>query len=290
MILVLVDASFTSFYRFFATLRWYQFSNREYYEKNIKNNNKYDFSKNELFMSKYSKMYLENIESILKKEKKEDYILLFCRDDKQERLWRHKLVEDNEMVYKGERPDLKMKYNLEGVFEYTYNVLLKELKKSRNYYIKTLKFSKTEADDIIAVITLYLERIKPDQEIIIVSGDDDFTQLGRKNVSIMDYRKKELKKFNKKESEDKLRLKIIMGDKSDNISGIFPKSRKELSLKKRKELKENNKLFEEFLKLEENKDIRERYELNKKLIDFSEIPKEIKKPILEKFKKIDKLL
>jgi len=42
--------------------------------------------------------------------------------------------------------------------------------------------------------------------------------------------------------------------------------------------------------LDENKDIKLRYELNKKLIDFSEIPKEIKTPIIYKFKKIIKTI
>ena len=49
--LILVDASYTSFYRFFATLRWFSFSNKDEYKK-YKDDPKYDWSQNKIFIEK----------------------------------------------------------------------------------------------------------------------------------------------------------------------------------------------------------------------------------------------
>ena len=283
--IILVDASYNTFYRFFATLRWYQLAHKEKY-KEIDDKSKYDWYKDKIFREKYEKMYIESIEKFLGKDILENCMMIFCQDAKQSTLWRHKLVGSSEFPeqYKGERPDLDAKHNFRNLFDFTYNKLLSKLKKEKNYPIYKLKFGNTEADDIIAVITLYLKKKLPGQKIIIVSGDDDFTQLGRDNVSILNYRKKKLITFEDGECEDKLRLKIIMGDKSDNIPGIFPKSRKEVSLKTRKAVKES--MIEMVKFLDENPEIKKKFELNEKLIDFRKIPKKIQNPIIKEFKKL----
>lgn len=285
MKILLVDASFTSFYRFFATLRWYQLARKEEFKK-IKDDNKYDWLLNEEFKQKYEKMYFDSIEKVLKKQKINDFIMIFCQDAPQNTLWRHKLIksEKAQEQYKGERPDLEQKYNFKNLFKYTYQTIIPNAIKNKPYPIHQLKYDHTEADDIIAIISMYLERKKDNQEIIIVSGDDDFTQLGREKVSILNYRKKDLIVFKEKEGQEKLRLKIINGDKSDNIPSIFPKSRKTVNLKTRKLVKDNIEEMDKFL--DENPDIKQKYLLNKKLIDFKEIPTHIQKPVLKDFKKI----
>ena len=50
--IILVDTSYTAFYRFFATLRWMSLSNKEEYEK-YKDDASYDWSKNKIFIEKY---------------------------------------------------------------------------------------------------------------------------------------------------------------------------------------------------------------------------------------------
>lgn len=285
MKLILVDASYNSFYRFFATMRWYGLAHKEEFKK-VKDDNKYDWSKNKIFKEKYEKMYFESIEKLLGKEIISDCKMIFCQDAPQNTIWRHKLVvsEKEEEQYKGERPDLEAKFNFKNLFKETYQKIIPNGKKNKSYPIEQLKFDETEADDIIATICMYLED-KP-QEIIIVSGDDDFTQLGRNKVSILNFRKKKLLKFKDGECQEKLRLKIIMGDKSDNIASIFPKSRKEVPLKIRKLVKESKIEMEKFLK--ENPEIEKKYKLNEKLIDFKKIPKKIQKPIIKEFKKLQK--
>ena len=89
MKLILVDSSFTSFYRFFATMRWYQLAHKDEFKK-VKNDNKYDWLTNDVFREKYKKMYLQSIETVLKNM--DDCILIFCMDAPQNTLWRHKLI------------------------------------------------------------------------------------------------------------------------------------------------------------------------------------------------------
>jgi len=287
MKLILVDASYNSFYRFFATLSWYRFAEKDDYLKNIKGNPKYDFFKNKKFTAKYRKMYLTGIEKFIPNMDK-DCILFFCLDVKQSTLWRHKMIKDSNVEikdeYKGERPDLGSKYFLETIFNYTYQVMLQEFKKEKKYPVQILKFAKTEADDIIAIISQEMELMNKNHEIIIVSGDDDFTQLLRDNVSILDFRTKSFKVKTKEDSQEKLRLKIINGDKSDNIRSIFPKSREEVSLKQRKQVRDSIEEMQTFL--EENENANKRFILNEKLIDFRKIPDVIRNPVL---KKLDKL-
>lgn len=289
MKLILVDASYNSFYRFFATLRWYQFAEKDDYKNNIKGNPNYDFFENKKFMDKYKKMYLSGIEKFIP-QMDEEAILFFCLDVKQSTLWRHKLIKDSEVKekdeYKGERPDLSSKYNLDSIFNYTYQKMLQEFKKEKDYPIEILKFTKTEADDIIAIISQELEKENEELEIIIVSGDDDFTQLLRDNVSILDFRTKKFKVKSKEDSQEKLRIKIINGDKSDNIRSIFPKSRKDVSLKQRKQVRESIEEMQTFL--EENEDAKKRFELNEKLIDFRLIPDNIREPVVKKLQKLTK--
>lgn len=283
MNLVLVDASYNSFYRFFATMRWYSLAHKDEFKK-YKDDPEYDWNTNEIFREKYEKMYFESIEKLLKKDIDENTKMIFCQDASQSTLWRHKLIksEKKEDQYKGERPDLEAKYNFKTIFKTTYNKIIPKTKKF--YQTFQLKFPETEADDIIATICMYLKDKQPNQNIIIVSGDDDFTQLGREKVSILNFRKKKLIKFKDDEPKEKLRLKIINGDKSDNIPSIFPKSRKEVPLKVRKLVKESEKEMNKFLK--DNCEINKRFKLNQKLIDFNFIPKKIQKPIVSQFKKL----
>ena len=49
--LILVDTSYTSFYRFFATLRWYSLTNPDDYKLN--NNPEYNWFDNQIFIEKY---------------------------------------------------------------------------------------------------------------------------------------------------------------------------------------------------------------------------------------------
>ena len=57
--IILVDSSYTSFYRFFATKTWYSLAHKEEF-KEIKDLKSYDWINNKIFIEKYEKMSDDN--------------------------------------------------------------------------------------------------------------------------------------------------------------------------------------------------------------------------------------
>jgi 5'-3' exonuclease len=268
--LILVDASYTSFYRFFATIRWYSFAFAEEF-KDLKTNNKYDWSKNQVFMEKYEKMYLDSIIKLVKKKVFDNSNIIFCMDSPKESLWRTQLQCD----YKGDRADLSLKHNFKPVFEYTYSTMIPNFISNHNN-IYSLRVEKMEADDLIAIISMHMK----DQLIYLVSGDEDFLQLGRDNLIFVNYKAKKAFKLTEEEANKALRIKFILGDSSDCIPSIFPKGIRS----KKKEILESDEKLEEYLN--SNPDARKQFEFNKKMIDFKNIPKALVTKVLNQFNKL----
>ena len=76
---------------------------------------------------------------------------------------------------------------------------------------------------------------------------------------------------NKNGEEIDLKLKILQGDTSDNISSIF---NKRITMNKILEYVYDNEKLEKYL--EENEESKKLYDRNKLLIDFNMIPENIK--------------
>jgi 5'-3' exonuclease len=237
--LILVDTSYTSFYRFFATIRWFSFAYPEEF-KELKLNNKYDWSKNEIFISKYEKMYLESIVKLVKKKIFANSNIIFCMDTPKEKLWRME-IQDN---YKSGRCDLSLKHNFKTTFDYTYELMIpKIIEQNKNIF--KLRMDEVEADDIIACISMHLNNENPVQQVYLVSGDEDFLQLGRENLIFVNYKKKKPFVLSKIEAKKCLNNKIINGDPSDCIPSIFPKGKRI----NKKEILESDYKLKEYLEL-----------------------------------------
>jgi 5'-3' exonuclease len=280
MTLILIDTSYTSFYRFFATLRWLSMNDPDLY-KEKKNDATYDWSKNEKFMEKYEKMYMKSIVDLVGKKIFDDSKLIFCMDSPKENVWRNEIMKG----YKADRCDLSAKTNFKPAFNETYSKLIPKIIKENKDKIYKIRLDKLEADDIIAIITKYYEKKYPDEKVYLISGDKDFLQLGRENLIFINYKSKKPLILSKEEAKEQLKLKILNGDCSDNILTIFPKDRKLLPLKKRKELIDDENKLKEYLN--ENPDINEKYKINCKMIDFTFIPKDLEKEVLKEFKKTE---
>lgn len=271
--IILIDSSYTSFYRFFATRTWYSMAHKEDFKELqnlVKDFANYNWLENKVFMEKYEKMYLESIKTLVTPKVFNDSIIIFARDPPQETIWRNEEKDD----YKGGRQDLTLKHNFRPVFKFTYNNLIPNwVKENENYFV--IKQDKIEADDIIALASKYIKKKFKQTKIYIVSGDEDFLQLGDDSVFFAQYRKKKV--FQLTECEAKLALvkKIIEGDCSDNIPSIFKGKR----VKNKKELIDNPDKLQEYL--DENEDIKTKFISNRKIIDFDYIPKKY----VEKFNK-----
>lgn len=272
--IILVDSSYTSFYRFFATKTWYSMAHKDEY-MDIKDFVNYDWNNNKIFIEKYEKMYLESIKKLIGAKVFKDSILIFAIDPPQNTIWRN-----NEICnYKGKRQNMSEKHNFKSVFKYTYDELIpKWINENKNMF--KIKIDEIEADDIIALTTIYTKKKYPNKNIYIVSGDEDFLQLGSDNVYFAQYKKKKTFQLTKEESYDALIKKIVNGDCSDNISSIF----KGHTIKNKKELLSDiNKLM---TFLDNNIDIKNKFLLNQKIIDFNFIPTKYK----NKFNKIIKII
>lgn len=132
--------------------------------------------------------------------------------------------------------------------------------------IQFIKIPKSEADDVIAVLV----KNKPEWDIINVSSDKDFYQLfAYRNYKQFDGVKHEfIECFN---PEQELLVKIILGDKGDNIPGL------KRGVGPVKAMALVNENLEQWL---DEQNLRERYELNTKLISFKCIPKDIELSIM----------
>ena len=263
--LVLVDTSYTSFYRFFATLRWLSLAEPELY-KQYKDDPTYEWLNNDTFMEKYKKMYLESIIKLVTKKIYNNSQIIFCMDTHQ----------DISCKYKSDRIDLSKKNNFKPVFKYTYSSLIPDIIKN-NKNISSIKIDELEADDIIALITKYYQKNNPNKQIYLISGDQDFLQLGKENLFFLNYKNKKKISLTEKQAEIALHKKLLLGDKSDCITSVFPPR---FTLKIKKQLLDSIDEFLEYIK--NNKEIEEKYNHNKKLIDFNYIPKKYHKLVTDK--------
>ena len=269
---ILIDSSYTSFYRFFATKTWYSMAFKEEF-KEISDFKTYDWLANKDFIDKYEKMYLESIKKLVSAKVFKDSLIIFARDPPQETIWRNQETCD----YKAGRQDLTEKHNFKPVFKFTYQKLIPKWTKDNENMVE-IKQDNIEADDIIALSCKFILDKYTDKNIYIVSGDEDFLQLGNSNVFFANYRKKKVFQLTQEEANKALIKKIVEGDCSDNIPSIF----KGKKIKNKKEMLANIEELEKFIN--DNKDFKKKFDNNRKIIDFNYIPDKFKK----KFNKVAK--
>jgi 5'-3' exonuclease len=257
--LVLIDTSYVCFYRFFATKRWYSLAYSDEY-KQIKDDKNYDWSKNEIFIEKYEKKYFEEIVKLIGTKNFSSSYFLFCMDSPREKIWRNEYKED----YKGDRFDLSEKHNFKPTFKYTFDKIIPQIIDDFNNSSK-IRINELEADDIIAIIS---KKVNSNLNTYIISGDNDFLQLGREKLYFIKFKTK-YKELSKEEAKKALLEKVIKGDKSDGIESIFPK--RTINSKKIDELLESENKLNEYL--EENPIVKNNFNKNRILIDFNYIPK-----------------
>lgn len=263
--LILVDTSYTAYYRFNATLKWYKLK----YPDEIHDKN-YDWSTNAIFMNTLSKMFIESIYKLIGKKICNESKIIFCMDSPN--VWRFKYYNN----YKSDRVSLDDKFNYKPTFDSIFNIIIPDIiKKYKN--ISSIRINEMEADDIIAVIT----KNNPNVRILIISADNDFKQLGDDNITFYDYKKKIIK-LTKEEAIKSLKNKIILGDKSDNIVSIF--NSKKMTKKFRDELINDNDKLQSYIN--KNDEVLQQYKLNQMLIDFNFIPNDLQKKVLNAFNNI----
>ena len=189
-----------------------------------------------------------------------DAIVIVGVDCPQSQIWRKSFYPE----YKNGRNQEKNKEaNISDFFKLTYTHDL--FTKAGADHI--VQLDKLEADDCLALTAKYLCNKYDDANITIITSDHDYIQLANDKIQLMNLKFKSLLD-SKAYSGDPMRdlfYKIIMGDKSDNIDGVFNKCGKKTAEK----YFDNEELFLAKLKSEDKID---KYNRNKRLVDFTEIP------------------
>ena len=262
---ILIDGSYFIFFRFYAISNWFKLAKKDQIidKDNLPENNTE-------FVEKFKKTFQTKLLEIPKKLKIKNPIILVGRDCPREEIWRMKHLN----TYKANRvyddtflggPFFKMAYN-DNLFQ-------------EGGAKEVFRFPELEADDCLAILTKDIIKKYPQTNITIITSDMDYLQLAQTNVHLYDLKFKKLteRKSSFNDAKKDLFIKILTGDKSDNISGVFKKCGPKTACK----YYDDEELFK--TKLEKVEGAMERYLLNKKIIDFNEIPEELIQAFKEKY-------
>jgi len=253
---IFVDGSYYNFYRYYALMQWWK---NAYPEEPLE-----DPYQNEQFLEKFKKTHLENLKQIPKKlklDKKINPILIVGKDCKRENIWRNELF-----------PKYKANRAKDGFMGGPFFKMVYEEELFQKGGVKAiLKHPTLEADDCIAISVKHLIKRYPECNIYIITSDKDYLQLNAHNVHLYNLAFKNIaeSKSSTGNPKDDLEIKIIMGDTSDNIPSVFPKCGPKTAQK----CIEDPEFFKK--KMADNAEYYAQYELNKKLVDFNNIPENL---------------
>ena len=196
--------------------------------------------------------------------------IVFAQDDRVSKSFRKDIYPE----YKLQRAFAPKSFKTQPIKEYINNVIFKDLDVEEKYGYRFVKVDGAEGDDVIATIMKSLDGYMLK---ILFASDKDFLQID--SIKQFDLSGKEvLRKCGDEvlSAHDFLMMKILLGDVSDNIPKVFDK----VGPKKALKLIHDNAALK--AKLKENQASAKQFKMNKQLICFTEIPKELNDRILEK--------
>ena len=273
-----IDGSYYVFYRFHSLYNWYKLSHPD---ENIEETMVEPYNNDE-FREKYFNLFKTKLQEIPKKLKLEKPIIYIGKDCPRKDIWRHKYVEN----YKGTRVIKQNKNPREffinvyenNLFENSFNNIINNKRSKLDIIpekVKLLKYDTLEADDCIALmVNNIIENEDDDYTITIITGDLDYLQLMKNDkISILNASLKPLNTIKNSLGcyKKDLLMKIITGDKSDNINSIMKKCGKKTA-----EKIVNDETGKELDKILENDEVKENFINNTLIIDFNSIPLELK--------------
>jgi len=247
---ILIDGSYFVFYRFYALLNWWKLAKKD---------TPLDIPiENEEFVAKFRKTCISKITMLSDILSISNPIIIVAKDCKRENIWRMKMFPP----YKATR-----KYDgFQGgpFFKLAYDSVFKDAGVKYIFKHPTL-----EADDCIAITAKHLV-LNPNNNITIITSDTDYIQLIQPRIQLFNLKLKpvQTEKNSTMNPNKDLFIKIIKGDKSDNIPKLFNRCGK----KKVDHYYENPGAFMDEL---EKQKITQNFERNKKLIDFRFIPQDL---------------
>uniref|UniRef100_A0A6C0I6Y7 5'-3' exonuclease domain-containing protein n=1 Tax=viral metagenome TaxID=1070528 RepID=A0A6C0I6Y7_9ZZZZ len=257
---IFIDGSYFCFYRYHSLLTWW----KNAYPENILD----DPFLNEQFVAKFRKTFVEHVQSLRKNlgiHKSVIPTIIVGRDCKRENIWRNELFPN----YKATRANGKEDGFMGGPFfkmVYQDNLFIEGGAKA------LLSHPTLEADDCIALSVKHVLQKYQSCDVYIITSDKDYLQLAEPRVHIynLGFKKITDQKSSTGSAECDLFCKIVMGDISDNIPSVFPKCGPKTALK----YYEDQASFQ--TRLQSSDVFQAQYNINKKIVDFNEIPGHLK--------------
>lgn len=241
---MLIDLSYFVFFRYYALLSYYKKSAREF-----------EF---EDFIIRFERLFRTNLLKLCKKLSFDYANTILVGDCARAKIWRMRYLD----TYKSNR-DNKQKIQ-PGVFEVIYDRIVPNME--REYGIRYVCVEGAEADDVVG----WIHRHMPHTRKTIITNDNDYLQLADEKTTLMNLHMKNIVDRGRGNPDEDLLYKILIGDVSDNITGVVA-PKKALSLVNMPEEDMKRVLREEGLY--------EKYICNKRLIDMRSIPDSIDRAI-----------
>ncbi len=187
--------------------------------------------------------------------------------------------------YKATRIGIKRSYNVSAIKRFIERNLVPEFNLSHHIDFNLVRVDGAEGDDVIACT---LKNFNDYFLKVLIASDHDFCQLdgirqfnleGKEIIPTVTTRGENIRLTPR---EAKL-VKIISGDGSDNIPAIAPRIGQVTAYRMIQDMDD----FKHYLF--EHQDAARQFVLNKKLVDFDSIPKDLESLVVEEVsKKIDK--
>lgn len=251
---ILIDGSYFCFFRYYALIQWWSLAKKDH-PLGVPIENKE-------FVDKFVSTFIDKVQDIKRKLNIENPITIVGKDCPRSTIWRNKLFPK----YKSNRINDGDFFG-KPFFKMAYDVLWSDAGVNAIVGFDTL-----EADDCIALTVERILESVDDAHIWIIASDMDYLQIVSPSVSLYNLKYQDVSKSKSSLGDPEIDkfCKIICGDKSDAIPGVFDKCGQKTAIK----LYNDRIMFDKKLATEVGAE--ERYNRNKQLVDFKMIPHELR--------------
>lgn len=261
---LLIDTSYFIFHRFFATQRWFALRNKDVdmCDGNV--------TTNEDFMSAFYRHLENDIKTLKKKYDSDIWLMIDCpRCD----IWRME-------VYPQYKASRKHASSFDGnIFPLAYD-FMESLK--GQYITAIISHPRLEADDLCYICQQELRRAGRYEHITLLANDNDYLQLISDNVEVVNKEGKHIKERGCGVPFVDMMKKVLSGDKSDNIPpicrGMGPKTAEKIATMTAED--------RDAWIMQKGDHVWQTYLMNRRLIEFSNIPQEYQMEVQENLKQI----
>lgn len=207
----------------------------------------------DVILKQFEDLFIKRVNEIIKNALVKDSNVIIVVDCPRSCIWRNDL-----------HPEYKQSRKSSADFDAKAFTVLKEsiLPSLIDRGMCVLQTNRAEADDLAGCVVRWKSEHNPEWRVILVTGDNDYVQLCDEWTSIIDPCGRDSTVAN---SPDFLTIKILCGDKSDNIPPVKPR----MGPKTAETTVSNKGRLDQLLKDEH---VNDKFILNTKLIDLRHTP------------------